>query len=114
MPGIRDVVNLGSAMVRGGFFKEGAGGGDGSERQTRAMVLEKNVISSTVIPDRRSSGSGVISICECSFRSVFFTMIIIVADDGELIPAGMIRMSICRLLRQILRKWVLKFFFLTF
>jgi hypothetical protein len=38
---IRGVVNLGPAMVRGGFLKEGVMGGDGSERQTSAMVLEK-------------------------------------------------------------------------
>jgi hypothetical protein len=56
-------VNLGPAMVRGGFLKEGVMGGDGSERQTRAMVLGKKVISSTVIPVRRSSGFGVIGIC---------------------------------------------------
>jgi len=67
MPGIRDVVNLGSAMVRGGFFKEGAGGGDGSERQTRAMVLE---------------------------RSVFFTMIIMKTVDGQQILSGMIRCQV--------------------
>ena len=58
------LMKLGSTMVRGGFLKEGVMGGDGSERQTRAMVLEKKVISSTVIPVRRSSGSGVISIFE--------------------------------------------------
>jgi hypothetical protein len=38
---IRGVGNLGTAMVRGGFFNKGAKGGDGSERQTRVMVLEK-------------------------------------------------------------------------
>jgi hypothetical protein len=41
--GIRSVVNLGPAMVRGGFFKEGPLGGDGSERQTRVIVLERSV-----------------------------------------------------------------------
>ena len=39
--GIRSVVNLGPAIVRGDFFNERARGGDGSERQTRVMVLEK-------------------------------------------------------------------------
>jgi len=69
---IRGAVKLGSTMARGGFLKEGVIGGDGSERQTRATVLEKNVISSTVIPVRMSSGFGVISVCECCHSDPYF------------------------------------------
>jgi hypothetical protein len=74
--GIRSVVNLGPAMVRSGFLKEGVIGRDGSERQTRATVLE---------------------------RSVFFTMIITEVVDSQQILSGTISMSGCRILRKVLR-----------